>query len=195
MSAFGPNTSHSVDAIVNDACGSRVCENSTVGIFADEKVIKRRAGAGGVTVSYFEWVQNNANERWELDEIHRQLRGRMYRAADAVLDRWELLRAELASASGDREGMISSRGVPRHLSWLSNGSHALPCNGVSGHDWSSTWAELRYYRSSCRTALCADPDLLTHLIPWLDSSLIIVGPSKPAMSTSTPSLAIILATS
>jgi glutamate dehydrogenase (NAD(P)+) len=55
------------------------------------------ASAGGVIVSYFEWVQNNANERWELDEIHRRLRNRLCNASDSVLEHWERLRAEIAS--------------------------------------------------------------------------------------------------
>ena len=32
------------------------------------------ANAGGVTVSYFEWVQNKAGFYWELDEVHNRLR-------------------------------------------------------------------------------------------------------------------------
>ena len=28
----------------------------------------------GVTVSYFEWVQNIENERWELDEVNHKLK-------------------------------------------------------------------------------------------------------------------------
>jgi glutamate dehydrogenase (NAD(P)+) len=43
--------------------------------------------SGGVCVSYFEWVQNNENEQWDLEEVNLKLRTKMERATDAVLDK------------------------------------------------------------------------------------------------------------
>ena len=40
--------------------------------------------AGGVIVSYFEWVQNKKSERWELEEVDRKLRRLITAACDAA---------------------------------------------------------------------------------------------------------------
>jgi glutamate dehydrogenase/leucine dehydrogenase len=46
------------------------------------------ANAGGVTVSYFEWVQNIEIQDWGLDVVNRRLKWRMRRAVDDVVECW-----------------------------------------------------------------------------------------------------------
>ncbi len=57
------------------------------------------ANAGGVTVSYFEQVQNSSNFYWSLDEVRRRLEDKMCSAFDAVYELHKKRKVKMRTAA------------------------------------------------------------------------------------------------
>jgi len=83
------------------------------------------ANAGGVTVSYFEWVQNKQGYYWSIDEVHERLKSIMSREFAAVFSLMEEKGIDMRTAAythaltriGDA---IQAHGTHRYFS---NGHH------------------------------------------------------------------------
>jgi glutamate dehydrogenase (NADP+) len=79
-------------AIIEIANGPILSEADAILVNKGIKVVPDvLANAGGVTVSYFEWVQNRSGQAWLLDDIHQKLKNKI---TDAFLQVWQLAEQE-----------------------------------------------------------------------------------------------------
>ncbi|MCW5768626.1 MAG: Glu/Leu/Phe/Val dehydrogenase, partial [Phycisphaeraceae bacterium] len=75
---------------------------------AGERILQKRGievlpailcNAGGVTVSYFEWVQNKTFQTWELERVDRELNKHMVKAAGRTRDARRKYNCDLRTAA------------------------------------------------------------------------------------------------
>ena len=60
------------------------------------------ANAGGATISYYEWVQNNENEQWDEDEVNGKLKRIMTTATDDIIEKQTEINGSLVELETER---------------------------------------------------------------------------------------------
>ena len=70
------------------------------------------ANAGGVTVSYYEWVQNQANEQWSAEQVTEKLTARINDAVDTVFNRWQSFVVGEECPTGSEPAATSDQQTP-----------------------------------------------------------------------------------
>jgi glutamate dehydrogenase (NADP+) len=55
--------------------------------------------AGGVTVSYFEWVQNRSGLYWTLEEVNQRLKQKMVEETEAIWKKSQELSVSMRTAA------------------------------------------------------------------------------------------------
>ena len=71
--------------------------------------------AGGVTVSYFEWVQNNENQQWSLAEVNQKLNDKMVQATDIVISKWLSLNEMIIESNTKEQDEDKAKQLPVDL--------------------------------------------------------------------------------
>ncbi len=102
--------------------------NGPVDSHADSILAKREilvipdvlANAGGVTVSYFEWVQNKAGYYWDIEKVHQRLHSKMTSAFSDVYhfmrqNKCHMRMAAYAVALQRLEQAISAQGTQKYF--------------------------------------------------------------------------------
>lgn len=67
------------------------------------------ANGGGVVVSYFEWVQNLENQRWNIEKVNGRLSSRMINSVDAMVETWNAINANNHKPNGKKHSAPTLR--------------------------------------------------------------------------------------